>query len=81
MIIKDRESAKTYGQWILNLREKLKTDGSIIEKDSFYLFTKDVEFSRPSAAAAIIYAGNAAGTTAWKNIEGKTLKEVEEETN
>ena len=77
-IVKDRESAKTHGQWILSLREKLKNDGSIVESNDYYLFTKDVEFSSPSAAAAVIYGGNAAGPIAWKNKSGKTLKEIEE---
>jgi hypothetical protein len=38
---------------------------------------KDVEFSNPSAAAAVIHGGNANGLTAWKNKKGKTLKQLE----
>lgn len=77
-VVKDRDSAKTHGQWVLTLREKLKAEGALVEKDGFYVFTKDVEFSSPSSAAAVIHAGNAAGPIAWKNKAGKTLKEVEE---
>jgi hypothetical protein len=39
---------------------------------------KDVEFSSPSAAAAVIHGGGANGLTAWKDFEGRTLKEIEE---
>ena len=38
---------------------------------------KDVEFSSPSAAAAVIHGGQANGLTAWKNPQNKSLKELE----
>jgi len=41
------------------------------------VFTKDVEFSSPSAAAAVIHGGHANGLTAWKTSKGTTLKEME----
>jgi len=42
------------------------------------LFTKDIEFASPSAAAAVIHDGHANGLTAWKDASGKTLKELED---
>jgi Domain of unknown function (DUF4357) len=72
-----RESAKTSGPWIITLREQLIDSGSLQEHGEFYAFTRDVEFSSPSAAAAIVHAGNAAGPVAWKDCAGKTLKELE----
>jgi hypothetical protein len=42
-------------------------------------FTRDVEFSSPSAAAAIIHGGSANGLIAWKDKAGRTLKEIEGE--
>ena len=41
------------------------------------VFTKDIEFSSPSAAAAVVHGGHANGLTAWKSETGKTLKEIE----
>ena len=41
------------------------------------LFNRDVEFSSPSAAAAVVHGGHANGLIAWKNKTGKTLKEIE----
>jgi hypothetical protein len=41
------------------------------------IFTKDAEFSSPSAAAAVVHGGHANGLIAWKNTNGKTLKELE----
>lgn len=69
-----RESADN---WITSLREQLVTDGSLTTSGEFFVFTKDVEFSSPSAAAAVVHAGNAAGPIAWKDASGKTLKEIE----
>lgn len=76
--IKDRESAKIHGQWIITLREKLKAEGLLYEKDGYLVFGKDVAFSSPSAAAGVIFGGNAAGPLAWKDTAGRTLKEIEE---
>jgi hypothetical protein len=63
--------------WTRNLRQKLRDDGLLIESNGKLLFAKDVEFSSPSAAAAVIHGGHANGLTAWKDSHGKTLKERE----
>ena len=54
----------------------LKGDVLHQEKDSL-LFTRDVEFSSPSAAAAIIHGGSGNGLIAWKDKSGRTLKQIE----
>ena len=59
------------------MRQKLKEEGSLSIETDHLLFTKDVEFSSPSAAAAVIQGGHANGLTAWKSEAGKTLKELE----
>ncbi len=40
-------------------------------------FTRDAEFSSPSAAATVVHGGSANGLLAWKDKDGKTLKELE----
>jgi hypothetical protein len=50
-----------------------------LDKDDFLVFTKDAEFSSPSAAAAVIHGGSANGLTAWKTEEGKSLKQLDEQ--
>jgi hypothetical protein len=62
---------------IEGLRQKLKDDGVLATEQDHLLFTRDAEFSSPSAAAALIQGGHANGLTAWKNRNGKTLKELE----
>lgn len=75
-VLKDRASSKKY-PWPLNMRKKLQEEGIIAIKKDHFVFTRDEEFSSPSAAAAVIHGGHANGLTAWKNREGKTLKEIE----
>jgi len=75
-VLNERPSSQKY-PWALNMRQKLKDDGILTDKTDHLLFTHDVEFSSPSAAAAVIHGGHANGLTAWKNKYGKTLKELE----
>ena len=49
----------------------------IVESDGVLVFTRDVEFASPSAAASIIHGGHANGLIAWKNAKGVTLKDIE----
>lgn len=75
-VLNERPSSQKY-PWPLNMRQKLKEEGALTVKSDHLLFAQDVEFSSPSAAAAVIHGGHANGLTAWKNKHGKTLKELE----
>jgi hypothetical protein len=79
-VLKERESAQTQGVWVISLRQKLIADGALVESLGSLLFTEDVEFGSPSAAAAVVQGGTAQGTVLWKNGQGKTLKEIESNT-
>lgn len=63
--------------WPKNMRRKFIEDGSLVDKHDRLLFAEDVEFSSPSAAAAIIHGGHANGLTSWKTEKGRTLKDME----
>jgi hypothetical protein len=71
-----RPSAKDY-PWVVNAREQLLKDGVLVAAAGHLLFTKNHEFSSPSAAAAVIHGGTANGRTAWKDLGGQTLKQIE----
>ncbi len=73
-----RPSAEAQYPNTIALRQRLIKDQTLVERDGLYVFTKDVEFSSPSAAAAVIHGGSANGLTAWKDKNGKSLKELEE---
>ncbi len=75
-VLKERASTKKF-PWPLNMRSKLKEEGALSVEKNHIIFTKDVEFSSPSAAAAVVHGGHANGLIAWKNKAGKTLKEIE----
>lgn len=75
-VLKERASAKKWPA-VLTQRNRLIEAGELIEKDGKFVFTKDTEFSSPSAAAAVIHGGSANGLTAWKNQSGQLLKEIE----
>jgi hypothetical protein len=63
--------------WTRNLRQRLKDEGALVADGDRLVFTRDVEFASPSAAAAVVHGGHANGLTAWKDPSGKTLKELE----
>lgn len=71
-----RPSAKDY-PWVVNARAQLIKDGILMPADGYLKFAKNHEFTSPSAAAAVIHGGTANGRTAWKDANGKTLKQLE----
>ena len=77
-VIQERASAKNYPN-VLAHRKRLIDDGCLLQQGNRYVFTADVEFSSPSAAAAVIHGGSANGLVSWKNEQGKSLKELESE--
>jgi uncharacterized protein DUF4357 len=77
-VLQERQSAKRW-PYVIALREQLIADGTLIQKDGFYRFTRDVEFSSPSAAAAVIEGGSANGLIEWRTKDGRVLKELDEQ--
>lgn len=75
-VLNPRESSTKY-PWSQTLREKLMAQSNLVAESDHLLFVKDVEFSSPSAAAAVIHGGQANGLTAWKNSLNQSLKELE----
>lgn len=75
-VLNERPSTQKY-PWALNMRLKLKDEGSLAIAPNSLVFTRDVEFTSPSAAAAVVHGGHANGLTAWKDSEGRTLKQIE----
>lgn len=67
----------SFGGWSLAARKRFLEDGTL--KDSgdgvSYIFTRDVLFKSPSAAAATTSGRSANGWTAWKDEEGNSLDE------
>jgi hypothetical protein len=77
-VLEERPSAESYPT-VLAQRKQMVADGTLVEGDGFLAFTKDAEFSSPSAAAVVVHGGSANGLTAWKTEGGKTLKQLDEQ--
>lgn len=75
-VLQERDSARKYPT-VLAQRNRLIDDGSLIKQADHLVFTKNVEFSSPSAAASVIQGGSANGLLVWKNKDGITLKDLE----
>jgi predicted GIY-YIG superfamily endonuclease len=62
------------------LRDQLISDGSLVANENHQqlIFSRDVPFSSPSAAAAVIYGRNANGRTSWRvKSTDQTLKDYQ----
>jgi hypothetical protein len=47
------------------------------EAEDYLVFSKDYEFTSPSAGARIVRGGSVNGLTAWKNKQGTMLRDIE----
>ncbi len=75
-VLKERASAHQY-PYTLVRRNRLMEEGTLVPEDTHLVFTRDAEFSSPSAAATVVQGGSANGLMAWKDAKGRTLKELE----
>jgi hypothetical protein len=78
-VLTPRPAAAQYVPFVISTREALTKEGALVPEGDRLVFTRDIEFSSPSAAAAIIHGGSANGLIAWKDKAGRTLKEIEGE--
>lgn len=76
-VLNERPSAQKWPS-VLTQRNKLISEGTLVLKDKALHFTKDVEFSSPSTAAATIHGGSANGLTSWVNADGVVLKKLQD---
>ena len=78
--IGDLETRHHLGSGYRQLKEALMEDKSIVKvSDKTFRFTRDVLFSSPSAAAAVLAGGAYNGREAWKDTSGRSIKAIEEE--
>lgn len=67
------KETKTAGNWVISARQRLLTDGVLIQNGNVLHFTTDQIFSAPSTAAAVVLARRANGWMEWKDKKGRTL--------
>lgn len=71
-----RGESPTFPTGYRNLRDNLIADGAILDQPDVFCFSRDVVFTSPSAAAAIIAGRSASGPGEWKTEAGETYREV-----
>lgn len=59
-------------------KKELIASGKLADTGALLLFTEDVLFDSPSAAAGVVYGNNVNGREAWKAEDGRTVKNIEE---
>lgn len=71
------KETETFFGWSKAAREKFISDGTLVKNDDniSYIYTRDVLFKSPSAAAATTTGRSINGWTAWKDEKGNTLDE------
>ena len=83
ILIKDSEVSKETSTSIpgkvKQLRLKLIEEEILIEREDKYIFPKDIVLSSSSYAAALVAGTSRSGPQSWKNIENKSLKQLEEQ--
>jgi predicted GIY-YIG superfamily endonuclease len=71
------DTSPSAAPWIANKSKELVANGSLVVDADVARFTRDVVFSSPSGAAAVVLGRNTNGWTKWKDAQGKTLSENE----
>ncbi|MBC7651149.1 MAG: GIY-YIG nuclease family protein [Deinococcales bacterium] len=83
VVLKDSEASKEYtnslGFSYRKARERLIENSQLKLESDKYVFQENELFDSPSAAAAVILGYATNGRVNWKDHNGKTLKEIEEQ--
>lgn len=74
-----KESVPSLGIYTQNLRKKLIETGVLVECGVNYIFFQDYLFKDPSTSSSLILGRPSNGRVDWKDKNGKTLKELQEE--
>ena len=68
--------AKSLRPAIRELRQRLLNEGILIEAGAVYSFAHEYLFKSPSAAASVIAGNPRSGMDAWRDLKGRSLKEL-----
>ena len=76
-VLRAHPSAENYPATLAQRNELIAAE-TLVQDTDRYVFAEDVEFSSPSAAAAVVAGGSMNRLVAWRNEKGQTLKDLEE---
>ena len=72
------QSLKNHFPNVCELRADLVQSGVLILDGEKYRFTQNYTFNSPSLASSVVLGRSSNGRTDWKNLNGKTLKQLQE---
>jgi len=70
-------SMQQHVRGMYDLREELIGNGVLQREGDHFRFAQDYVFSSPSTAAAVVLGRSANGRVEWKDLTGRTLKELQ----
>lgn len=71
--------SEAFPHHVKKLRERLISDGVIQKVDSDLIFAENYQFKSPSTASCLLLGRSSNGRTDWRDKDGKTLKQWQEE--
>jgi len=72
-----KEEVPSIHSYLHDLRESLLKQGVLKDDGKTYVLTQDYAFNSPSTAAGVMLGYSVNGRTAWKDANGRTLKEIQ----
>ena len=66
-------------QSIVTMRSELRKNGVLAVQGDHLVFTQDYVFGSPSTAAAVCMARNANGRVEWKDAQGRSLRDMQDQ--
>ena len=73
-----KKEAPSISPNLVGLRRELQELGVLEDTGKVYRFTQDYIFPFPSTAAGVVLGRRSNGLAAWKDSEGRTLKEIQQ---
>lgn len=74
-----KEEVPSIHAYMADLRRSLVAEGVLESTSTGYRLTQDYIFNSPSTAAGVLLGRPANGRTEWKDAEGRTLKQIQDE--
>ncbi len=74
-----KSETRTIHRYLSALRRELHDQGLLEDAGDTFEFTNDYTFSSPSTAAGVVLGRAANGRTIWKDADGHTLRDLQEQ--
>jgi hypothetical protein len=73
-----KEEVTSIPAYLRELRQSLLNQSVLVDAGAVYRMSQDYTFNSPSTAAGVLLGRAANGRTEWKDMQGHTLREIQE---